>query len=251
MIEESLPKPKERKEALSRKIKDHVLSILLQKDALKLYDRGELKKSSSEASLNSNLSNDSIISASSDRTTSHIMKTPFGSPMLPRLIRRMSPKHVKVQRIRSVDRNHSYMLKPALRRETSLGGYSSDAESDSNTSSPQLGKRVTFSKYALLLAAAADNSVDELRALLDKDPSYINKPSSSGQTPLHKAALNGHEDCVKLLIERGADVNFADKQGRTPMFLAWEKEHKECFKLMLLASKETLSKEAKNFSLPL
>ncbi|XP_020906516.1 cortactin-binding protein 2 [Exaiptasia diaphana] len=245
MIEESLTR--DRKDALS-KIKDHVLTILLRKDALKLCHRDELRKTSSEASLNSTFSNDSIISACSER--SHIVKSnPFGSPMLPRLIRRFSPRHVKVQRIRSIDRNHSFTLKPALRRETSFGGSNSDAESDSATSSPQLGKRVTFSKYALLLAAAADNSVDELRALLDKDPSYINKPSSSGQTPLHKAALNGHEDCVKLLIERGADVNFADKQGRTPMFLAWEKEHKECFKLMLLASKESLSKESKNISL--
>jgi ankyrin repeat protein len=39
----------------------------------------------------------------------------------------------------------------------------------------------------------------------------------SGATPLHYAALHGHRQIVKLLLERGADINSIDGQfGATP-----------------------------------
>jgi len=237
MIEENF---KEKRDKLT-KLKEHVLTILLRKDSFKIPARNSLRKASSEASINSSFSNDSLTSSTSSER--HGKTTSFGSPMLSSLTRRFhSPKHIKVQRLKSIDRAQSFTLKPALRRESSFGGSS---DSDSATSSPQTNRHVTFSKYALLLAAASENSVEELKALLDKDPSYVNKPSSSGQTPLHKAALKGHLESVQLLVERGADVNFADKQGRTPMFIAWENGHRECFREMLLSSRN-VSKEGKN-----
>ena len=98
-------------------------------------------------------------------------------------------------------------------------------------------RRVTFSMYALILTAASQNSVSELQDLLDKKPWYINKPSSSGETALHKAAAKGSLDCVKLLIQRGANVNLVDKQGRTPLLIAWENGHFECHKYMLTSVK--------------
>lgn len=106
------------------------------------------------------------------------------------------------------------------------------------TPSPN-SRHVTFSMYALILSAASQNTVAELKELLDKKPSYINKPSSSGETALHKAAAKGNLECVQLLIQRGANVNFADKQGRTPLFIAWENGHFECHKLMLASLKQS------------
>lgn len=239
MIEENL---KEKRDTLS-KLKEHVLTILLRKDSLKLPSKNSLRRASSEASINSSFSNDSVSSAGVTSERRELRLTQFGSPMLSSLARRFnSPNHIKVQRLRTIERTQSYCLKPALRRENSLGCSS---DSDSATSSPQANRHVTFSKYALLLAAASENSVEELKALLDKDPSYINKPSSSGQTPLHKAASKGHLESVELLIERGAEVNFADKQGRTPMYLAWEKDHRDCFKIMLMSARN-FSKDGKN-----
>lgn len=119
-------------------------------------------------------------------------------------------------------------VKSCLRREKQSSPLS--------TPSPNC-RRVTFSMYALILTAASQNSVSELQDLLDKKPWYINKPSSSGETALHKAAAKGSLDCVKLLVQRGANVNLVDKQGKTPLLIAWQSGHFECHKYMLTSVK--------------
>ena len=111
-----------------------------------------------------------------------------------------------------------------------------DHQGSQSTPSPTC-RHVTFSMYALILAAASQNSVSELQDLLDEKPWYINKPSSSGETALHKAAAKGSLDCVKLLVHRGANVNLIDKQGRTPLLTAWENGQFECHKYMLTSVK--------------
>ena len=39
-------------------------------------------------------------------------------------------------------------------------------------------------------------------------------------TTLHLAAANGHQDCVQILIEWGADASVTNKNGQTPVLLA-------------------------------
>jgi ankyrin repeat protein len=46
-----------------------------------------------------------------------------------------------------------------------------------------------------------------------------------GRTPLLRAAEQGHEAIVKLLLEAEAIVDFKDKWGRTPLSRAIEKGH--------------------------
>ena len=132
---------------------------------------------------------------------------------------------VKVEHIGLVRPTRTELLpvKSCLRQEQ---------QGSPSTPSPNC-RRVTFSMYALILTAASQNSVSELEELLDKKPWYINKPSSSGETALHKAAAKGSLDCVQLLVQRGANVNLVDKQGRTPLLVAWENGHLECHKYML------------------
>lgn len=63
----------------------------------------------------------------------------------------------------------------------------------------------------LLLEFAIDSkSLSIMFMSLDADPSVKSK---AGFTPLHMAAQEGHEDCVEMLIERGADVNVPANNG--------------------------------------
>ena len=137
---------------------------------------------------------------------------------------------VKVEHNSAVQSTRTELIpvKSCLRR--------TEQQDSQSTPSPN-SRRVTFSMYALILSAASQNSVSELQELLDKKPSYINKPSSSGETALHKAAAKGSLDCVQLLVQRGANVNLVDKQGRTPLLIAWENGNLESHKYMLTSLK--------------
>lgn len=58
----------------------------------------------------------------------------------------------------------------------------------------------------------------------DQDQSHlqnvINHRNHSGNTPLHWAALNTHLDCVKALVEAGADISIKNDAGLDAVFLA-------------------------------
>ena len=49
-------------------------------------------------------------------------------------------------------------------------------------------------------------------------------------TALHEAALEGHVDVVKVLIQNGADVNAVDAVKKTALHIAAEEGHtlREC-----------------------
>jgi ankyrin repeat protein len=46
----------------------------------------------------------------------------------------------------------------------------------------------------------------------------INFQSFDGKSALHIAASGGHFDCLKLLLERGADPNLVDSWFETALF---------------------------------
>lgn len=49
---------------------------------------------------------------------------------------------------------------------------------------------------------------------------FINHTNYSGNTSLHWAALNTHLECVKALVEAGADVAIKNDAGHDAVFLA-------------------------------
>jgi len=48
----------------------------------------------------------------------------------------------------------------------------------------------------------------------------VNAVNHAGQTALHGAAVNGADEIVQFLIDKGAEVNVWDKTGRTALFFA-------------------------------
>jgi hypothetical protein len=69
------------------------------------------------------------------------------------------------------------------------------------------------SRHRGLAVASQFGHVEIVRALLDagEDPSRYNPVGfHSHSTPLHQAALAGHEDVVRLLVERGAKLDLKD-----------------------------------------
>jgi ankyrin repeat protein len=69
--------------------------------------------------------------------------------------------------------------------------------------------------------AARSGDVQRVNALVTQDPSVVNaKDPRFGATPLHFAALKGHEAVVDLLLASGADPKAVNKDGETPLQVA-------------------------------
>jgi ankyrin repeat protein len=68
-------------------------------------------------------------------------------------------------------------------------------------------------RHRALALSAQFGRTEILRMLLDsgEDPNRYNPPGTHGHsTPLHQAAFAGHEEAVRLLVERGARLDLKD-----------------------------------------
>ncbi|XP_051579643.1 cortactin-binding protein 2 [Myxocyprinus asiaticus] len=83
-----------------------------------------------------------------------------------------------------------------------------------------------------LISAALNGHTDCLNLLLTSGVS-ADATDETRFTPLHAAAENGHHGCVRALVKCGADVERECSRGRTPLFLACEQGHVECVKVLL------------------
>jgi hypothetical protein len=62
--------------------------------------------------------------------------------------------------------------------------------------------------------------------------------NDAGNTPLHWAAVNGHLESVKLLIQSGADVTIINRAGHDAVFEAEINDKKEVVDWLLGAVEE-------------
>ncbi|XP_056110697.1 cortactin-binding protein 2 [Rhinichthys klamathensis goyatoka] len=83
-----------------------------------------------------------------------------------------------------------------------------------------------------LISAALNGHTDCLNLLLTSGAS-AEAANETGFTPLHASAVNGHHGCVKALVKCEADLEKECLQGRTPLYLACEQGHVECVKVLL------------------
>ena len=51
----------------------------------------------------------------------------------------------------------------------------------------------------------------------------INPRNNNGRTPLHKAAMNSHNELCKFIADKVVDKNPEDDNGTTPRDLMWLK----------------------------
>ncbi|KAK5439601.1 hypothetical protein LTR34_000569 [Exophiala xenobiotica] len=79
-----------------------------------------------------------------------------------------------------------------------------------------------YSGGAGILIAAAFGLTELLKVLINenKDNLCLDARNMYGSTPLHEAALHGHESAAEVLIEHGADLVDVDYGSATPLFLA-------------------------------
>ncbi|KAE9595113.1 hypothetical protein Lal_00041195 [Lupinus albus] len=82
----------------------------------------------------------------------------------------------------------------------------------------------------LLSVASIGNAAfleELLRAGLDPDIG-----DSKGKTPLHIAASNGHEECVKVLLKHACNIHIRDMDGNTALWDAISSKHHSIFRIL-------------------
>lgn len=94
--------------------------------------------------------------------------------------------------------------------------------------------------------AVESNALKCVQTLLQYGASP-NTPQVYTETPLHIAATLGFEECMKLLLEHGADVrSLVGKRKLTALHLAVEEDYTECVRLLLNAGANIDARNADN-----
>jgi len=92
-------------------------------------------------------------------------------------------------------------------------------------------------KYFALCIAAERGDLHSLRMLLAVPGIEVNKSGPSGGTALHRAALNGHAQCIEALLQvRGIDPDSRDHFNLSPLDLAIRGGSRECIELLQRSS---------------
>ena len=81
----------------------------------------------------------------------------------------------------------------------------------------------------------------DLEILISQEPALINVADDYDSTLLHKAAVAGSENCLRVLIKHGSAVNKADAGGHNPLWHAAMKNRLESVRILLAAGADQIS----------
>jgi len=86
-----------------------------------------------------------------------------------------------------------------------------------------------------IFEASVLGKLEQIRNLIDRDPSLVNSYSPDGFTPVALAAYLGQMDVTEYLLEKGANVNAMAKNatGFTPLTGAIANNHVEISKILV------------------
>ena len=76
-----------------------------------------------------------------------------------------------------------------------------------------------------MMRAAMKGHVDAARVLLEHGAAVNDREKEEGWTALHWAAARGHDQVVALLLSHGADYTLRTEDGMTPLMLAMKESH--------------------------
>ena len=86
--------------------------------------------------------------------------------------------------------------------------------------------------------AVASGRLELIKWLSRRRPSLLDVATQDGKTPLHVAALHGHLDACKLLLDSGARINALLRTSKggfmTALDAALYRGHRDCAKLIQL-----------------
>ncbi|XP_055479368.1 ankyrin repeat domain-containing protein 42 isoform X1 [Psammomys obesus] len=80
--------------------------------------------------------------------------------------------------------------------------------------------------------AAFKGDLEVLKKLIGDGVINLNERDDTGSTPMHKAAGQGHVECLQWLIKMGADSNITNKAGERPSDVAKRFAHLAAVKLL-------------------
>lgn len=80
--------------------------------------------------------------------------------------------------------------------------------------------------------AVGKNDINQVRKMVEKEPSLISAASGSRMTALHIAAASGYVQLAQVLIDSGADVNARTVNFTTPLSFAVVNNHTEAVELL-------------------
>ena len=95
-----------------------------------------------------------------------------------------------------------------------------------------------------LMIAAIYGRAQNIKTLLEKEEtSNIHAKNKESMQAIHLAAMNGHLDCIKELVKKGALINAPGRFRMTPLSIAAAYGHFECVEYILENKGRILAKD--------